>query len=200
MPRASSVSGRAGGPGRRWRSFRVAWVWILEGLRARGWVWRLSMLWVVMGAGGAGYALVCTLVGCTTNQCVNDEFWFPLWNGEPGVIAAVGNLAATAWVLLAVPLLLAGFVRLRGWRRCNWLRAAAWAGAWVVGIALMVLVAVVGAFGADGPGLGWGELELPILAAWLALGAVMTSVLAKPSAHVRDLPETIDHSSRQASS
>jgi hypothetical protein len=178
MPRAGSVSDRAGEPGRRWPSFRVAWALILEGLRMRGWVWRLSMLWVVMGAGGAGYALVCTLYGCTTNQCTNDEFWFPLWNGEPGVIAAVGNLAETAWPLLAVIVLVAGFVRLRGWRRRNWLRAVGWAGAWVAGIALMGLVAVVGAFGADGPGLGWGELELPIFAAWLALGAVMTSVLA----------------------
>ena len=111
-----------------------------------------------------------------------------------------GALAAAAWVLLAVPLLLAGFVRFRGWRRRNWLRTAAWAGAWVAGIALMVLVAVVGAYGADVPGLGWGELELPIFAAWLALGAVMTSVLAKPPTHERDLPETSNRSSRQASS
>jgi hypothetical protein len=166
----------------------------------RGWVWRLSMLWVVMGAGGAGYALVCTMRGCTTSQCVNDEFLFPLYNGEPGVIAAVGALAATAWVLLAVPLLLAGFVRLRGWRRRNWLRTCAWAGAWVAGFALMLLVAIVGAYGSDSPGLGWGELELPIFAAWLTLGAVMTSVLVRPPTRERDLPETSDRSSRQASS
>ena len=73
----------------------------------RGWVWRLSMLWVVIGAGGAGYVFVCTMQGCTTSQCTNDEFWFPLYNGEPGVIAAVGRLAAGVWVLLAVPLLVA---------------------------------------------------------------------------------------------
>src|SRR5215469_6830245 len=182
MPPASSVSGRAGARG-RWLSFRYLRSLILAGLRTRGWVWRLSMLWVVMGAGGAGYALVCTMYGCTTSQCTNDEFLFPLYNGEPAVIADVGALAATAWVLLAAPLLLAGFVRLRGWRRRNWLRTAAWAGAWVAGFALMALVAVVGAYGADVPGPGWGELELPIFAAWLALGAVMTSVLTK-----RDLP------------
>ncbi len=179
MPRASPVSGRAGAPGRRRPSFRVARELIPGGLRTRGWVWRLSMLWVVIGAGGAGYALVCTMYGCTTSQCVNDEFWFPLYNGEPSVIADVGALAAAAWVLLTAPLLLAGFVRFRGWRRRNWLRTAAWAGAWVAGIALMVLVAVVGAYGADVPGLAWGELELPIFVAWLALGAVMMSVLAK---------------------
>ncbi len=143
------------------------------------------MLWVVMGAGGAGYAFVCTTVGCTTSQCTDDEFWFLLWNGEPGVIAAVGNLAATAWLLLAVPLLVAGFVRLRGWRRRNWLRTAAWAGAWVAGFALMVLVAVVAGIGSEAPSLGWVALELPIFAAWLALGAKMTQVLDMP---VRALP------------
>ena len=147
----------------------------------RGWVWRLSMLWVVMGAGGAGYAFVCTVVGCTTNQCTNETFLFPLYNGEPAVIAAVGALAAAAWVLLAVPLLVAGFVRLRGWRRRSWLRAAAWTGAWVGGFALMGLIVVAGwswANGSGAPDVAWGEL--PIVAAWLALGAVMTSVLAKP--------------------
>jgi len=135
------------------------------------------MLWVVMGAGGAGYAFVCTTVGCTTNQCTNDEFWFVLWNGEPGLIAAVGNLAETAWPLLAVPLLVAGFVRLRGWRRRNWLRTAAWAGAWVAGIVLVAFLAVVAGVGSETPGLFWGVLELPIFAAWLVLGAKMTQVL-----------------------
>src|ERR1022692_1921920 len=72
-------------PGRQWPSFRDARALLLGGLRVRGWVWRLSLLWVVIGAGGAGYAFVCTMQGCTTNQCTNDEFWFPLWNGEPGV-------------------------------------------------------------------------------------------------------------------
>jgi uncharacterized membrane protein len=139
------------------------------------------MLWVVLGAGGAGYAFACTTVGCTTSQCTNDEFWFVLYNGEPGVIVAAGNLAETAWPLLTVLLLVAGFVRLRGWRRRNWLRTAAWAGAWVAGLALMVLVAVVGAYGADSPGLGWGELELPIFAAWLILGTKMTQVLDEAS-------------------
>jgi hypothetical protein len=176
MPRASSDSGRAA-PGRRRPSFRDALAQILGGLRGHGWVWRLSMLWVVMGAGGAGYAFVCTTVGCTTNQCTNDEFWFVLWNGEPGLIAAVGNLAETAWPLLTVLLLVAGFVRLRGWRRRNWPRTAAWAGAWVAGIALMAFLAVVAGIGSENPSLVWVALELPIFAAWLALGGKMTQVL-----------------------
>jgi hypothetical protein len=47
-----------------------------------------------------------------------------------------------------------------------------------------------------GPGLGWGEL--PIFAAWLALGAMMTSVLAKPPTRERDLPETSETHCRWA--
>jgi len=129
----------------------------------------------------------------------NDEFLFLLWNGEPGVIAAVGNLAETAWPLMAVIVLVAGFVRLRGWRRRNWLRTAAWAGAWVAGIALIVLVAVVGGLGSEAPSVGWGALELPIFATWLALGARVNRILSTP-AHSRDVPETSDRSSRQASS
>jgi hypothetical protein len=157
------------------------------------------MLWVVMGAGGVVYAFVCTTVGCTTSQCTNDEFWFVLWNGEPGVIAAAGDLAETAWPLLAVLVLVAGFVRLRGWRRRNWRCAAAWAGAWVAGIALIVAVAVVAGLGSEGPSVGWGALELPILAAWLALGAWVNRILSTP-ALTRGLPETSDRFSRQASS
>ena len=169
-------------PGRQWPSFRDARALILGGLRVRGWVWRLSMLWVVIGAGGAGYAFVCTTQGCTTNECTNETFWFPLWNGEPEVIAAVGALAAAAWLLLAVPLLLAGFVRLRGWRPRNWPRTAAWAGAWVAGCALIVLTVVVGlkwANGSGAPDASWGEL--PICVAWVALGAVINQILSTPA-------------------
>jgi hypothetical protein len=153
---------------------------ILGGLRVRGWVWRLSMLWVVLGAGGALYGSVGATVGCTTNLCTDEEFWFLLWNGEPGVIADVGALAAAAWVLLAVPLLVAGFVRLRSWRPREWRRTAGWAGAWVASCVLMALVAVVGAWGSHFRGVGWGALELPIFAAWLALGAAVNRILSTP--------------------
>ncbi len=200
MTGASSVSGSASAPGRRLPSFGDARALIRGKLRARGWVWWLSMLWVVMGAGGTGYAFVCTIVGCTTNQCTNDEFLFPLYNGEPWVIAAVGSLAETAWPLLAVLLLVAGFVRLRGWRRRNWLRAIAWAGAWVASFVLMGLIVVAGwawANGSGGPDVAWGEL--PVFAAWLALGAVVSQILSTP-ANSRDAPEISDRSSRQASS
>ena len=181
MPRASSVNDRAGTPGRRWPSFRDAQAQILGGLRGRGWVWWLSMLWVGTGAGGVVYAFVCTTVGCTTNQCTNDEFLFVLWNGEPGVIADVGDLVETVWPLLAVLVLVAGFVRLRGWRWRNWRRVAAWAGVWFAGIALIVAVAGVAAVGSERPGVGWGVLELPVFAAWLALGARVSRILSAPS-------------------
>jgi hypothetical protein len=141
------------------------------------------MLWVVMGAGGAGYAFVCTALGCSTNQCTNDEFLLPLYNGEPGLIAAVANLAETAWPLLAALLLVAGFVRLRGWRRGSWLRAATWAVAWVAAFALMGLIVVAGWAWANSPTgapeVAWGEL--PVFAAWLALGAWVSRILSTPA-------------------
>jgi hypothetical protein len=184
MPRASSDSGIAPA-GRRRPSFRDARALILGALRVRGWVWRLAMLWVVLGAGGALYCVVGATVGCTTRLCTGEEFWFLLWNGEPGVIAEVAGLAAGVWVLLAVPLLVAGFVLLRGWRPRNWGPAAAWAGAWVAGCALMILANVVGAWGSHFRGVGWGDLELPIFAAWLALGAVINQVLDMARPHRR---------------
>lgn len=103
-----------------------------------------------------------------------------LWNGEPWVIAAAGNLAETAWPLLAVLVLVAGFVRLRGWWPRNWRRTAAWTGAWVTGIALIVAVGGVAGLGSEAPSLGWVVLELPLLAAWLALGAWVGRILSAP--------------------
>jgi hypothetical protein len=98
------------------------------------------------------------------------------------MIVAVGALAAGVWLLLAVPLLAAGFVRLRGWMPRNWLRAAAWAGAWVTGFALIGLgmfSAWAWANGSGAQSVAWGEL--PIFVLWLALGAVMTQILAAPA-------------------
>jgi hypothetical protein len=185
MPRAGSVSGRADGPDGRWPSFRDARGRILAGLRGRGWVWWLSMVWVATGAGGVVYAFVCTLVGCTTNQCTNDEFLDVLWNGEPGIVVYLGNLVEEAWPLLAVLVLVAGFVRLRGWRPRNWRRTAAWAGAWVAFSALIVAITVIAGLGSETPSLIWGAPEALIFAAWLALGAWVNRILPRPPSWTR---------------
>ncbi len=168
-------------PDQRWPSFRDAQALALRGLSMRGWLWPPSILWAVLGAGGAGYILICTMLGCTTNLCTTDEFLLPQYNGEPDLIIAVGGFAAVVWVLFAVPMLIAGFVWLRGWRLRNWLRAAAWAGAWVSGLALMGLAVFSGLAWADGsgaPNVAWGEL--PICVAWVALGAVINQILSTP--------------------
>jgi hypothetical protein len=59
--------------------------------------------------------------------------------------------------------------------------AAARAGTWVAGIALIVAVAVVAGLGSEAPSVGWVVLELPILAAWLALGARVNRMLSTPT-------------------
>ena len=109
------------------------------GLRARGRTWSLSMLWVVMGAGGALYATVVL-----SHPDYNEVLLIPptaQWPGEPQVINDVGVIAEVAWLLLSVPVLVAGLVWLGGWRPRSWVRAAAWAGSWVAGLALMNLAA-----------------------------------------------------------
>jgi hypothetical protein len=162
---------------------------VIAGLRVRGWVWWLSLLWVAIGAGGAGYAFAMTTQTCS-DVCADGVLWFPQWNGEPGVIIAVGALAAAVWILLTIAVLVAGLTRFGdGIRRC------AWIGSCIAGVALMVLALGAASgwlagngpvdptqpsstWGSPGPVAGWGEL--PICAAWLALGAVMTWILNAP--------------------
>jgi hypothetical protein len=155
-----------------------AWAPVGKALRGRGWVWWLAVLWVVIGAGGAIYAAV------TFSQSgVGEGFrWMLQWPGEPQVIIDVGVTTEVAWVLLSGPLLVAGFVRLRGWRPRNWLRAAGWAASWAAGLALLYQSAewaVAGAWGGGSRGvLSVGEMA--ICAAWLALGGAMTWILSVP--------------------
>jgi hypothetical protein len=163
-------------PGRRWPSLRDARALVIGGLRVRGRVWWLSILWVVMGASITGYTFFIT-----TKPFTNAGFWIPLWNTEPEAVSVAAYLTVAAWVVLTIPVLIAGFAQLR-WRA---FRMAAWAGAWVAGFALMYLAGKWGEYSGTSPVIGspaivsWGELGL--CAAWLALGAVMTWTLAGPA-------------------
>jgi hypothetical protein len=104
-----------------------------------------------------------------------------------------------------VPLILVvvGFIWLRGWRPRNWLRAVAWAGAWIAGVALLALADFWGQYPLHdcpntspypqcpvgrGPAVvSWGELAL--CAAWLVLAGLMAWILAVPRRH-SDIAET----------
>jgi hypothetical protein len=96
------------------------------------------------------------------------------------VINAVGVIAEVTWLLLSGPLLVAGLVRLRGWRPRNWVRAAGWAGSWVAGLALMNQAVEWAAAGENGTRGVLRVGELAICVAWLLLGGAMTWILSDP--------------------
>ncbi len=165
-------------PGARWPSFRDARALAIGGLRVRGWTWLLSMLWVVIGAGGAIYATVTfTHIGYGEGLLIPPTIQ---WPGEPQVIIDVGVITEVVWVLLSVPVLVAGLVRLRGWRPRNWLRVAGWAGSWVAGLTPMNQAAEWAVAGEGGTRGVLSVGELAICAAWLALGGAMTWILSGP--------------------
>jgi hypothetical protein len=185
-------------PGGRWPSFRDTRSLVAGGLRVRGWVWLLSMLWVVAGAVGTGYDFYITTKPYTWADV---SIGIEGWSTDPEAARIAVVLATVASLALPIPLLIAGFVRFRGLRRRNWLRIAAWAGAWIAGFALIYQAEVWGEY----PGsenwhywpspshipspavVSWGELA--ICAAWLVLGAVLTWILAGP-AQRSDVPDT----------
>ena len=148
-----------------------------------------------------------------SDVCADGVLWFPQWNGEPGVITAAGALAAAVWILLTIAVLVAGLARFARREPRYGIRWCAWIGSWIAGVALMNLALVTAsgwlagngpvdptqptsAWGTPGPVVGWGEL--PIFAAWLALGAVMTWILA--ASHGRNVPENSGRSAGQSSS
>ncbi len=159
-------------------SFRDARALVIGGARVRGWTWLISMLWVVIGAAGAIYATVAL-----SHPGYGEVLLIPptiQWPGEPQVIIDAAPIAEVAWELLSVPLLVAGIVRLRGWRPRNWLRVAGWAGSWVAGLALMNQAAEWVAAGEGGTRGVLSVGELAICAVWLALGGAMTWILSGP--------------------
>lgn len=191
-------------PGRKWPSLRDARALVIGGLRVRGWIWYLSTLWAGIGAAGAGYIFFLS----THVPAIPAYSRIPSWDGEPAVIIAAGELAAAAWLVLTIPVLATGLIRLRGWT----LMSQAWAGAWTAGVALMVVVANWQTHAPATYACSTGEgctisgyshavvswPELAICAAWLALGAAMTRILARPP-HGWNLSGTSSRSSRKAS-
>jgi len=135
MPHTSSVSGRTDEPGRRWPSSRDARALIIGGLRVRGWTWLLSMLWVAAGAVSTGYFFYITTKPWTA---ADQNLGIVGWAATPVALQIVVALATIAWYAPLIPAPIAGSIRLRGWRRGNWLRAAAWAVAWIAGVALLL--------------------------------------------------------------
>lgn len=158
--------------GRKWPSARDARALVTGGLRVRGWTWSLSMVWVAAGVVITGYIFFAT----TPNYASADIDGTGLigFNAGPAAVQIAAVLALAVWVALSLTMPVAGFIRLRGWRPANWLRAAAWAGAWIAGAVLLELAHALG----NSSGVSWGELA--VCAAWLALGAVLTWILAVP--------------------
>jgi hypothetical protein len=172
-------------PGRSWPSFRDARALVIGGLRIRGAVVGcMSILWAALGALGAGYIFILS-----THVPEAHYIGLPSWVGEPAVDYLAGELGAMAWLLLTIPVLIAGLRRIRdrfpltGW----------WFVAWVAGIALAFPVAswqpsapmVLTCSKNQGCALAgyryavvsWGELA--VFAGWLAVGAAMTLILAR---------------------
>jgi hypothetical protein len=176
---------QASPPDRKWPSVRDARALVIGGLRVRGWTWSLSMVWVAAGTVSTGYIFYATTRPYISADIIGTGIIG--FSAGPAAVQIAAVLASAAWLALPLPVLIAGIIRLRGWRPANWLRTAAWAGAWIGGGALLWLASAWG----NSPGVSWGEL--PICAAWLVLGAVMTWILAVPGGH-SDVPST----SRQA--
>lgn len=192
-------------PGRRWPSFRDTRALVTGGLRVRGWTWLLSMLWVGAGVVNIGYTFYNTTKPFTLADVTTGIEGLSAY---PVAVQDFVSIANWAWLALALPVLIAGFIRLPGWRRGNWLRASAWAGTWIAGVALLAQADAWGNYPEQicvsyqhpvcpipSPAVvSWGEL--PICAAWLVLGAVMTWILAGPARRT-DVPNTSSRASHE---
>ena len=121
----------------------------------------------------------------------------------------VAGPAAVAWVLLTIPVLVGGLVRLyrrrlRAAGAAAGLTAIAWAGTWMAGLALMYQVAdwqpTAAPIWSGNCNVGAGcslagyrhsvvsREELAVLAGWLAIGAAMALILASTrSLRIRDI-------------
>ena len=160
-------------PGRRWPSVRDVRALVVGGLRVRGWAWLLSMGWVAAGAVITGYIFYASTGPFISADIIGTGFIG--YDAGPAAVQITAVLALVAWLALPLPVFIAGFIRLRGWRRDRWLRAVAWPGSWMAGAVLLLLARAWG----NSAGVSWGELL--ICAVWLLLGVVMTWILAAPA-------------------
>jgi hypothetical protein len=198
----------AGGPGQSWPSRHDARALVTGGPRVRGWTWSLSMLWVMAGIVGTGY---CFYITTKPYTWADVGLGIEGWSTDPVAVQIAVVVATAASLALPLPVLIAGFIRLRGCGPRSWLRTAAWAGAWIAGFALIYQATVWGNYPANCPTIGgpencpaigspavvsWGELG--ICAAWLVLGAGMTWILAVP-AHRWKVPGTSSRPGDEAS-
>jgi hypothetical protein len=182
--------------GHSWPSFRDARALIIGGLRARGpLVWCLSMLWAGLGALGAGYNFMLSLRVPEVSYLGVQP-----WVGESQVIINAAGAGAVAWVLLTIPVLVAGLIRIRRRKLRAGLDAglAVWAGTWMAGLALMYQILnwhptaapIIAGNCWRGQGCSLAAYrhavvspeELAVLAGWLALGAAMALILASTRA------------------
>jgi hypothetical protein len=145
-----------------------------------GWVWWLSILWVAIGAASSAFVFFSSTQPVTASSAN-----VPTWVGWLALLALV------SWLVLTIPVLIAGVAQLRD----RELRAIAWTGAWVVDLTLTVLIKAwqdnpPQKITCDANGCGvvpyYGPAvvdlrELGICAAFLTLGAVMTWILARPA-------------------
>jgi hypothetical protein len=153
--------------------------------RVKGTAWTLSVLWVGIGAAASGYVfLVSTRTFLDPTSPFGGLFDWPGGRWSDVAVAAAA-LAALAWLVLAIPVLIAGVVDALGWPGKR-LMAVAWAGVWVTDLALMVLVPVsMGSpplskdYYSGGPIANWQELVIGT--GFLMLAAVMAWILARPA-------------------
>jgi hypothetical protein len=154
-----------------------------------GWVWWLSMVWAGIGACISGLYFLSSL-----QPVIVSMDGIPAWLGGPGsanVIWGSETMAVVVWLVLAIPVLVAGRARLRGLVQGRRL----WAGVWVAGFVLMVYIRVCadtlpstttcsageGCYAVPyyGPALvNWQELAICV--AFVAIAAVMTTLLSRP--------------------
>ena len=159
--------------------------------RVSGLAWWLAMLWLGLGA-----AISADAFAASAHRFDVYLSRFPAWAGEPQVLVGAAEVGMVVWLALTFPVLAAGVFRLCGRETPDPIREGAWAGTWIAGIALMVLVFLLGlgtpapvyacsphggcAASTNSPAVVlWGEL--PVCAAFLALAALSCWILARPA-------------------